>query len=127
MVLFCNIISQLKNAVKSNKKFVLIPKSAFCLSFLKLLFFEGFISSVIELESGKLLKVYLKYQSDGSPCFFDIKFLSTPSRTLYLSYSQITNVSHGVGVLIISTPKGLYTNQACLKLKLGGTALCYIT
>jgi len=127
MVLFCNIVSQLKNAVKSNKKFILIPKSVFCFSFLKLLFFEGFISSVVELESGKLLKVYLKYQLDGSPCFFDIKLLSTPSKTLYFSYSQITSVSHGVGVLIISTSKGLCTNQACLKFKLGGTALCYIT
>ncbi len=127
MVLFCSIVSQLKNAVKSNKKFILIPKSVFCFSFLKLLFFEGFISSVSEIESGKLLKVYLKYQSDGSPCFFDIKFLSTPGKTLYLSYSQLTKVSHGVGVLIISTSKGLCTNHACLKLKLGGTALCYIT
>jgi len=126
MVLLCSLTSLLKNAINSNKKFILLPKSALCFSFLKLLFLEGFISSVVELESGKILKVFLKYHSDGSPCFKDIKLLSTPGKNQYLAYSQITSLSHGVGVFIISTTEGLLTNQACLRRKLGGTALCYI-
>jgi small subunit ribosomal protein S8 len=126
MNLFCDLTSKLKNAIKSNKKFIILPKNSFCFNFLKLLFLEGFISSVVELNSGKLLKVSLKYNSSGSPCFKTIKLFSTPGNPQYVNFIGLTKLSYGVNVFIISTPNGLLTNQTCLKRKIGGTVLCSI-
>jgi|TARA_B110001469_G_C9647439_1_gene328044 small subunit ribosomal protein S8 len=126
MNLFCDLITILKNAIKSNKKFIFLPKSLFCLQFLKLMFSEGFISNIQEIDSGRFLKVQLKYDLNGNPTFKKIKPLSTPGKTLSLSYKQLTKLNEGVGVLFISTSEGLATNHVCLKRKIGGTALCYI-
>jgi len=126
MNLFCKLTSKLKNAAKSNKKFIILPKTLLCFNFLKLLFLEGFISNVIEINSGKLLKVSLKYNSNGSACFKDIKLLSTSGKPQYANFTDLTKLALGVNILIISTPEGLLTNQACLKRKIGGTVLCSI-
>jgi small subunit ribosomal protein S8 len=124
--LFCNLISQLKNATRSNKSFILFPKNSLCLTFLKLLFFEGLISSVVELPLSKFLKVKLKYDLRTTSCFRDIKILSSSSKICYLSYSQLTKLEQGMGFFILSTSQGLLTNHECLKRKIGGIAFCYI-
>jgi small subunit ribosomal protein S8 len=96
------------------------------LEFLKLLFVEGLISGVTKIESDKSLKVFIKYNSNGSPSFKEIKLLSKPGKMFYLSYKQIAKLSEGVGLFIISTKEGLLTNHLCLKRKIGGAALCYL-
>jgi small subunit ribosomal protein S8 len=126
MNLLCNLTSILKNAIKCNKKFIFLPKTSFCFQFLKLMFREGFVTNVSEINSGKFLKVQLKYNLNGSPSFKEIKLLSTPGKPVFLSYSQLTKLNEGIGVLFISTNKGLFTNDYCLKNKIGGTGLCYI-
>ena len=126
MSLFCNLTSKLKTAQRFNREFIIVPKTALCLNFLKLLCLEGFISNVIEMKSGKLLKVNLKYQTNGSPIFKELKLLSTPGKPIYLCYSHLTKLKQGVGTIILSTSLGLSTSQDCLKNKIGGTALCYL-
>lgn len=125
MKLFCNLTSKLKTSVQSHKSYVLLPKNTFYLKFLKLLFLEGLISRIVSTTSGKL-KVILKYSSNGTPSFKEIKFLSTPGKISYMSYTQLAKASSGVGLIIISTNKGLMTHHSCIKFKIGGTALCYI-
>lgn len=90
------------------------------------MFLEGFISHVVSINSNKFLKVHLKYSSNGTPSFTEIKLLTTPSKNFFLSYSELNKISKGVGVLFISTNQGLFTQEICLKRKLGGVALCYI-
>lgn len=126
MKLFSSLTAQLKNAIQFNKKFIYLPKTSFCLTILKLMFAEGFISSVVEINSGKKLKVCLKYCSTGTPTLKKIKLLSTSGKNFYLSYKQLTKLTQGLCVLVISTNEGLLTNQMCLKRKIGGTAICYI-
>jgi small subunit ribosomal protein S8 len=123
---FCNLTSQLKNAIKSNQKFVYFPKTSFTSYFLKILFLEGFVSCVAENHSGRKLKVSLKYNFQGTPVFKEIKNFSVPSKNYYLSYSQLAKMSGGFGTFIISTNEGLLTNHHCIKRKLGGTLLCSI-
>jgi small subunit ribosomal protein S8 len=126
MTLFANFISQLKNALNNKKAFIIFPKNALFFCFLRILFFEGFISSVVEIRPGKLIKVYLKYNTNGSPSIKKIKLLSSPGNSKHLQFNEISKLTQGVGLLIISTPKGLLTNHLCLKYKLGGTLLCFI-
>ena len=78
------------------------------------------------INSGKFLKVFLKYQSNGSPTLKEVKHFSTPGKSIYLTYTHLTKLNQGVGVFILSTSRGLLTNHSCLKKKIGGTALCYL-
>lgn len=125
MKLFCNLTSKLALSIRSNQSYVILPKNTFYLRFLKLLFLEGFVSKIITTNSGKL-KVFLKYSSKGMPSFKEIKFLSTPGKNCYMSYEELTKVALGFGIIVISTNKGLMSHNSCIKLKMGGTALCYI-
>ncbi len=126
MNLFCNLISQLKNAIRSNRSFILFPKNSFCLNFLKLLFAEGIISSVVELPHSKLLKVKLKYDLKGTACFRDIRTISSSSKMCYLSYVQLAKLEQGIGFFVVSTNNGLLTGHECIKRRVGGTVFCHI-
>ena len=127
MISLCNLTSKLKNGIRANKKYIYLPSSSLSLELLRLLFLEGIILGVTKIKSGKTLKVFLKYNSNGSPSFKDIKVLSKPGKMFYLSYKQIAKLSEGVGLFIISTKEGLLTNHLCLKRKIGGAALCYLS
>ena len=127
MISLCNLTSKLKNAIRANKKYIYLPNSSLALELFRLLFLEGIILGVTKIKSGKFLKVFLKYSSNGSPSFKDIKLLSKPGKMFYLSYKQIAKLSKGVGLFIISTKEGLLTNHLCLKRKIGGAALCYLS
>jgi small subunit ribosomal protein S8 len=127
MISLCNLTSKLKNGIRANKKYIYLPSSSLSLELLRLLLLEGIILGVTKIKSGKTLKVFLKYNSNGSPSFKDIKVLSKPGKMFYLSYKQIAKLSKGVGLFIISTKEGLLTNHLCLKRKIGGAALCYLS
>jgi small subunit ribosomal protein S8 len=127
MISLCNLTSKLKNGIRANKKYIYLPSSSLSLELLRLLFLEGIILGVTKIKSGKTLKVFLKYNSNGSPSFKEIKLLSKPGKMFYLSYKQIAKLSKGVGLFIISTKEGLLTNHLCLKRKIGGAALCYLS
>jgi small subunit ribosomal protein S8 len=127
MISLCNLTSKLKNGIRANKKYIYLPSSSLSLELLRLLFLEGIILGVTKIKSGKTLKVFLKYNSNGSPSSKDIKVLSKPGKMFYLSYKQIAKLSKGVGLFIISTKEGLLTNHLCLKRKIGGAALCYLS
>jgi ribosomal protein S8 len=121
------IVSKLNNALKSKKKFILSQNNSFSIQLLRLLVVQGFISSVVEINSGNLLKVRLKFDSQGTSALKYIKLLSTPNKASFVSYSQLAKIQLGVGCLVISTNKGLYVTQDCLKYKIGGNALCFIS
>ena len=126
MKLLCLLTSKLQNASRFNREFVIISKNSLCLSFLRLLCKEGFIARVVEINSGKLLKIYLKYEFNGLPVLKNVKHLSKPGKPIYFTYTHLTKFNQGVGVIVLSTTEGLLTGQSCLKSKIGGTALCYL-
>jgi ribosomal protein S8 len=124
---FSFLITKINNAAKSQKKHVFSQKNSFSVQFLELLIIQGYISSFIEVNSGKLLKIILKYDAQGTPTIKNIKILSTPSKLSFLSYSQLAKVQSNFGCLILSTNQGLSTAQNCLKFKIGGGVLCFIS
>jgi len=126
MKLFCHLTTRLKNAIKAHKKFLIVPNTTFYLEFLKLLFLEGFISKIIFINSHKKLKIILKYNLDGTPSFKEVKLLSKPNKKLFLSYTQLIKITKGLGIVFISSNKGLLSHSNCIKSKIGGQALCYI-
>ena len=126
MHLISKIILKLKNAISLNKKFIFLPKNDFCINLIYLLYSEGFILSFYLTNSKKKIKIFLKNESNGSSIIKNIKLISTPSNKNYLKYNHLTKLTNGVGIIILSTPYGLFTSNSCVKKKIGGIAICHI-
>jgi len=120
-----DMLIRIKNAQMRKKEFVEIyPKSKMKLEILKKLKEEGFISDYEEKEKSIIVK--LRYYPDGSPLISEVKRISKPSRRVYVGYRELKPVMNGIGIAILSTPKGILTDKEARKLKVGGELLAEV-
>lgn len=123
-----DMLTRIRNALGAKKEFVLIPYSWLKEQIAKILQEEGFISSCSVLGEGfqKNLQLQLKYAEEKMSVIGGLTRESTPGRRMYLGYREIHPFRKGMGVTILSTPKGLLTDQKARKLKVGGEILCKV-
>ena len=114
---------RIKNGYSVGKVSVAVSFSKMILKFLKLLQKEGYIQDV-EQKKNEIL-VMLKYNS-RIPALTDVKRISKPSLRVYKGVKDLPHVLNGLGIAIISTPKGLMTDREARKLKVGGEVLALI-
>ncbi len=123
-----DMIARIKNAqVRSHKKLEL-PSSNFKVKIADVLKNEGFIIDykVNKKESNKSdLMINLKYNS-GSPVINTIERISKPGRRIFSSAQSLPKINNGLGIAIISTPKGVMTDIDARKQKLGGEIICKV-
>ena len=108
--------------------YVLVPASRMKLAIAGVLKTEGFITDY-ELLRGKpqrTIKLHLKYEDDQQPVISGLKRVSRPGLRVYVNRKEIPRVYGGLGVAILSTPKGVMTGHQAWKQNLGGELLCYI-
>tara|TARA_B100000401_G_scaffold434438_1_gene374574 strand:- start:30 stop:425 length:396 start_codon:yes stop_codon:yes gene_type:complete len=122
-----DMIARIKNASLRNYKKVLIPSSKFKVKIADVLKNEGYIIDYkIEPEDGKdRLMINLKYNS-GNPVINSIQRVSKPGRRIFSSAESLPKVSNGLGIAIISTPKGVMTDQDARKNQVGGEIICKV-
>lgn len=118
-------IIRLKNASKVYKDYVDIDNFKKNKAIIATLERAGFIKGFEELEAGKL-RVYLKYRENGTPYIDHVRFFSKPGRRLYVKVKHLTKVRSGVGVVLVSTPKGVLTSLEAKKQNVGGEIICEI-
>ena len=89
---------------------------------------NDFISNLKLMKDNKqgVLRVYLKYFKDGAPAILGIKRISKPGLRIYKKTDELPKVYSGLGIAVISTPKGLMTDSQAREEKLGGEVICYI-
>lgn len=114
---------RIKNGYSVGKVTVNLKFSKLILKLSKLLEEEGYLSGVEE--SDREIIVTLKYNS-RIPALTDIKRVSKPSLRVYKGVKEIHRVLNGLGIAIISTPKGLMTDKDARKLKVGGEVLALV-
>ena len=123
-----DMIARLKNAqVRSHKK-VVLPSSKFKAKIADVLKNEGFIIDykVNENEGNKPdLEINLKYNY-GSPVISTIERVSKPGRRIFSSAESLPKINNGLGIAIISTPKGVMTDVDARKQKVGGEIICKV-
>ena len=111
------MISSINNGQLAKKAFVVQSSKKLSKEILNILWDEGFILGY--KESFNSLKIYLKYHK-GFPAISLIKTLSKPSLRIYLSSNQLWKINFTSGLVILSTTKGLMSDNECKKNKLGG-------
>ena len=123
-----DMIARLKNAQVRNHKKIVLPSSKFKAKIADVLKNEGFIIDykVNKIESNKAdLTINLKYNS-GSPVISTIERVSKPGRRIFSSAQSLPKINNGLGIAIISTPKGVMTDIDARKQKLGGEIICKV-
>ena len=122
-----DMIARIKNSSLRNYKIVEIPSSKFKVKIADVLKNEGYIIDYkIEANDGKdKLLIDLKYNS-GNPVINSIQRVSKPGRRIFSSADSLPKVSNGLGIAIISTPKGVMTDQDARKNQVGGEIICKV-
>jgi len=122
-----DFLTVLRNGVARSKSSVTIDYSNFRYEIAKILKQEGYVTEVLinEVDGYKVLKVVLKYV-DGESVIHEITRISKPSRRIYKSVENIKPVIGGLGVNILTTSKGLMTDKAAQKQRVGGELICTI-
>ncbi len=122
-----DMIARIKNAQVRNHKKVDLPSSNFKMKIANILKNEGFIKDFkINKENNKsLLSLELKYHS-GNPVISTFERVSKPGRRIFSSADSLPKINNGLGIAIVSTPKGVMTDIDARKQKVGGEIICKV-
>ena len=122
-----DMIARVKNAQARNHKKVELPSSNFKSKIANILKNEGFIKDCKILDNGKkpILTLELKYHS-GNPVISNFERISKPGRRIFSSADSLPKINNGLGIAIVSTPKGVMTDMDARKEKVGGEIICKV-
>lgn len=119
-----DMLTRIRNGQKARKKFVSCPKSRLRENVLSVLKKEGFIHDYAV--ENDMLKIVLKYQDQGRPVIREITRVSKPGRRIYSSSQTMPKFYNGLGVSIVSTPKGVMSDYDARTANVGGEVLCRV-
>ena len=122
-----DMIARIKNAQDRSHKKVKLPSSNFKTKIADILKNEGFIKDFkVNIENNKtLLSLELKYHS-GNPVISTFERVSKPGRRIFSSAEGLPKINNGLGIAIISTPKGVMTDIDARKQRVGGEIICKV-
>jgi small subunit ribosomal protein S8 len=123
-----DMLTRVRNALKSRHQKVDVPASKLKSEIARILKEEGYIANFKLAEEGshKLIRLYLKYTPANQPAIAHIERVSRPGCRVYVGSSDIPKVLGGLGINILTTPRGVMTGRTARKERVGGELLCQI-
>jgi len=123
-----DMLTRLRNALSARHPKVDIPASNLKVELARILKEEGYINTyrVADEDGKRVIKLYLKYQSDSSPVISRIERVSKPGRRVYTGSKEVPAVIGGMGINVLTTPKGVMTGKKARKEGVGGEILCNV-
>jgi len=122
-----DFLTRIRNAAKAKKKFVDIPSSKMKISLAEILKNNKFIRdfNIVEDHKQNVLRVHLQY-INGVSSITGVKRISKPGLRNYVSKDKLPRVLNGLGMAVLSTPKGLLTGKQAKKETVGGEVVCHV-
>mgnify|MGYP001614291151 CR=1 FL=1 len=123
-----DMLTRIRNATMVRHDRTDVPASKMKVAVAKILKQEGFIRTFKLVEEGPqgLIRIYLKYADDGQPAINGLKRVSSPGRRVYRGVGELPKVRNGLGVAVVSTNRGVLTDEQARGLQVGGEILCEI-
>lgn len=123
-----DMLTRIRNAVLVRKKDVSIPSSRMKVEIVKILKDEGYIKNFKVIDDNKqgILSVLLKYGEDKKCSITGLRRVSKPGCRIFCTKDSIPKVLNGLGVVIVSTSRGILTGKRCEEAGVGGEVLCEI-
>jgi len=123
-----DMLTRIRNGTKAKFEKVDVPSSKMKREIAKLLKEEGYIKNfkmVTDDLQHEMIRIFLKYDASRKGVIH-VKRISKPGKRVYVKNDQIPSVMSGLGVSILSTPKGLLTDRGARKAHVGGEVLCHV-
>ena len=123
-----DLLTRIRNAQTARHETVSVETSIMKKSIVQILLDEGYISSFEEVDNGKNkdIVITLKYVNKNQKVITGLNRISKPGRRIYASCEELPKVLNGLGIVIVSTSKGVMTDREARKLGIGGEVLAYV-
>ena len=123
-----DLLTRVRNAIQARHPKVDVPASRLKAEIVRILKEEGYIANfkVADEEGRRTLKIYLKYTPDNEPVISRIQRVSRPGRRVYVGQREIPRVLGGMGINILTTPRGVMTGRHAHREGVGGEILCEV-
>ena len=123
-----DMLTRIRNANNAKFKTVDIPSSKMKKAIANVLLEEGYIKAFEEIEDGiqGIIRITLKYDEKGNKVIAGLKRISKPGLRIYAGKDELPRVLNGLGIALISTPKGIMTDKNARNSGLGGEVLAYV-
>jgi small subunit ribosomal protein S8 len=123
-----DFLSRIRNAIRARHQKVDIPASRLKAELARILKEEGYIANfkVVEEDGHKIIRVYLKYSNSNEAAITNVARVSSPGCRVYVRRSEIPRVLGGLGINILTTPRGVMTGRQARREGVGGEILCEV-
>ncbi|MAB06967.1 MAG: 30S ribosomal protein S8 [Rhodobacteraceae bacterium] len=123
-----DFLTRIRNAQTAGHRKVDVPASKLKRAMAKILVDKGYIAKYIDIQDGKqgIIRMFLKYDSYGLPVIRDLDRYSKPGLRKYSGAQDVPRSQNGLGIVILSTSKGVMTDKEARKLNVGGEVLCTV-
>ncbi len=123
-----DMLTRIRNAIMAGHDSVPVPTSRLKLAIAKILKSEGFITDyeVLRGKPPRMIKIRLRYYENKQPAVSGLERVSKPGLRVYVGSQEIPRVYGGLGIAILSTPKGVVTGSQAWRQRQGGELLCYV-
>jgi small subunit ribosomal protein S8 len=124
-----DMLTRIRNANRVGRRLVLIPKSKICSGIAQVLKDEGYIEEFDVVDDGRQgrLRVKLKYSMSGEKVIHEIDRQSKPGRRIYRHVGDLPRVLNGMGIVVVSTSKGVMSDRKAREENVGGELLCTVS
>lgn len=121
-------LTRIRNAQQAGHRRVDIPASKLKRAMTKILIDKGYVNKYINIDDGKqgVLRLFLKYDAYGHPVIKKMQRKSKPGLRVYCNAEDIPRALNGLGVVVLSTSRGVMTDKEARKLHVGGEVLCTV-
>jgi len=123
-----DMLTRVRNASNARHESVDIPASNMKKAIADILLAEGYIKGVQIIEDGKqgIIRITLKYEAGKQKVIHGLRRVSKPGLRIYSNYEEMPKVMNGLGIAIVSTPKGIMTDKTARREKVGGEILAFV-
>jgi len=123
-----DMLTRIRNAIRARHQKVDVPASKLKLEIARILKEEGYVSNfkATEEEGHKVVRIYLKYDNNNDAVISNVARVSRPGCRVYVRRTEIPRVLGGMGINILTTPRGVMTGRQARKQGLGGELLCEV-
>ncbi len=124
-----DMLTRIRNATRVRRTHVNVRASKICEGIAAVLQREGYIEGFDRIDDGKQgsLRIALKYDQEGCPAITEITRTSKPGCRVYTGVDDLPRVLGGMGIVVVSTSKGVISDRGCRENKVGGEILCTVS
>ena len=121
-----DLLTRIRNGARAKHRYVDVPHTKLKENIVKVMQEAGFVDSFLVDSDKKRMRIFLRYAEGREALISQLVRVSSPSLQRYVGYKDIPNVEGGMGLVVLSTPKGILDGKTAREQKVGGELLCFV-